>query len=258
MTYYYDETTPLGIGAILGEASNLLVRNFFAACCIALVPIGVGVILSVGLFGVDYATWQGGDFWVQDQTFYTIFFSEILLDLIAYSIATAMLVSFAYDVKIGRSKPLPAYVSGVASNLVPLIVISTISSVVIMIGTMALVIPGLWVYAVFSVIAPVIMMESAGFSALNRSAELTRNYRWPIVGLLIAMFIAVFIVESIFDFIFGFIPEAASNPILLIGLDVIAITVSFAFSCIIIAMLYARLREIKEGVSVDHLADVFS
>lgn len=258
MTDYSLGPTPLGIGAILGETTSLLFSNFFTACGIALIPIGIGMILSAGLFGLDVASGQATDPDIPDLSFYMATGVDLLIQVVAYSIATAMLVSFAYDVKLGRSKPLSAYFTSVISNLVPLVVVSTLSFIVIMVGTMALVLPGLWAYAVFSVIAPVIMMESAGFGALSRSAELTKEYRWPIVGLLIVMFIVSFIAAAIAGFLVGFTAAISSNPFLLLGLNIVATTVGFAFGCIMVAMLYARLREIKEGVSVDHLADVFS
>ncbi len=72
------------------------------------------------------------------------------------------------------------------------------------------------------------------------------------------MFIVSFIVAAIVGFIISFATDIASNPILVLGLNIIADTVSFAFGSVMFAMLYARLREIKGGVSVDHLADEFS
>lgn len=258
MTDYTTETPPLGIGAILGETTSLLLGNFLAACGIALIPIGIGMVLSAGLFGVDLVTGQGPGPDAMDQDFFVSFGVMFLFQLVGYSIATAMLVSFAYDVKLGRPKRISAYISGVTSNLVPLVVMSLVAYILIMIGMSLFVIPGLWVYAVFSVVAPVIVVEAAGFSALGRSATLTKDYRWPIVGLLVVMLIVVIVVSAIAGVIVGFIAALISSPILVLLLNIVSSTVGFAFACIMIAMLYARLREIKEGVSVDSLADVFS
>lgn len=258
MTDYSTETPSLGIGAILGDTTSLLLSNFLAACGIALIPIGIGMVISTSLFGVDIATGQNPAPTDFDQDFYTSLGVMFLFQLVSYSIATAMLVSFAYDVKLGRPKRISAYISRVVSNIIPLIVLSLAAYIVIMIGMGLFVIPGLWAYAVFSVVAPVIVVEAAGFRALGRSAALTKDYRWPIVGLLIVMLLIVIVVSAITGFIVGFIATLISSPILVLGLNIVSSTVGFAFACIMIALLYARLREIKEGVSVDHLADVFS
>lgn len=251
------QNAPLGIGAILSESASLLLSNFLAACGIALIPIAIGALISAAAFGVDMALGQNPAPSI-DSSFFISFGLSFLIQLIAYSLATAMLVSFAYDVKLGRPKNLSSYVNGVVGNLVPLIVISILTYVLVMAGTTLLVLPGLWLYAVFSLIVPVIVVERAGFGAMGRSAELTKDYRWPIVGLLIVMFIVIVIISAIFGFIIGFINALIGGQVLLLILNVVTSTVGFAFGCIMVALLYARLRELKEGVSVDHLADVFS
>ncbi len=252
------QNAPLGIGAILGESAGLLFSNFLAACGIALIPIAIGTLISVAVFGVDVAVGQGPDPAAIDESYFINFGLTFFIELIAYSLATAMLVSFAYDVKLGRSKRLSSYVNSVIGNLLPLIVMAVVSYILIVIGLSLLILPGLWLYAVFSLIVPVIVVERAGFGAMGRSAELTKDYRWPIVGLLIVMFIVMFIISAIFGLIVGFISALVGGQALLLILNIVTSTVGFAFGCIMIALLYARLRELKEGISVDHLADVFS
>lgn len=258
MTDHTIETPPLGVGAILGETTSLLFRNFLTACGIALIPIGVVTVVSAGLFGIDLATGQGPGPDDLGPDFLVTIGAMYLFQLVGYSIATAMIVSFAYDVKLGRPIRFSTYVSSVISNIFPLIVLSVLFNILIMIGFVLFVIPGFWVYAVFCAVAPVIVIERAGFGALTRSAALTKNYRWPIAGLLFVVTIIVFITTTIASVIASFIAAMISGPILLLFLNIVASTVGFAFACVTIAMLYARLREIKEGVSVDLLADVFS
>ena len=96
--------------------------------------------------------------------------------------------------------------------------------------------------------------KGAGFGGLGRSVRLTKGYRWPIIGILVLIGICLILISL-----------AGGTVIALIGGSVIISASIFAVMTamltglggIVIALIYARLREIKEGVSVDEIASVF-
>jgi len=111
---------------------------------------------------------------------------------------------------------------------------------------------------VFAVIAPAIVIERAGFGGMSRSRALTKEYRWPIVGALILALICAILINIVAVFIVGVIAAAGSIGMIIGVLLFTAIsTIGAGFLSIIVALIYARLREIKEGVSVDQIASVF-
>ena len=70
---------------------------------------------------------------------------------------------------------------------VPAIATSILEGLAIVIGLVLFVAPGLIALAAFAVSLPVCVVEHAGpFRSLSRSADLTRGYWWPILGVAVA------------------------------------------------------------------------
>eukprot|EP00903_Cladosiphon_okamuranus_P022917 g21109.t1 len=106
--------------------------------------------------------------------------------------------------------------------------------------------------------APAGVIERAGFGGLGRSKYLTKEYRWPILGALVLAIICATIINIVALFVVGLVASAGSIG-MVIGIVLFAAisTVGAGFLSILVALIYARLREIKEGVSVDQIASVF-
>jgi hypothetical protein len=112
---------------------------------------------------------------------------------------------------------------------------------------------------------PVAVIERQGFGSLRRSFELTRGFRWPIVGVMILFFIigivislpAVGIAQALLsDEIFSLFSSSAGRAAITV-LELVTNGVVYAFGGIATGLVYARLREIKEGVGVEDIAAVF-
>ena len=132
-----------------------------------------------------------------------------------------------------------------------------------MVGTLLFVVPGLWLYGVFSVVVPAIVIDGAGFGAIRRSADLTKDYRWPIIGTLVLVFLCVMLLSIVLSFVFALfggnpLEEALSpTPGPWLIFEAVLNAVAYGWTSVAVAMIFARLKEIKEGVSVSDLADVF-
>ncbi|MFM7334516.1 MAG: hypothetical protein ACKO1H_08910, partial [Tabrizicola sp.] len=96
---------------------------------------------------------------------------------------------------------------------------------------------------------------------LGRSAALTKDYRWPIVGAFILITIISAIIGFVAMFLVGLMMAGAGlgGGAMVIGIIVLALITTFgaALGAITVALIYARLREIKEGASVQDIAAVF-
>lgn len=253
-------TQALGVGALISESFSILFRNIPAVIMIGFVPMFISAIIGGVLTGWD--TLMGTatpDF--SSGADIAMFILSMILQMAIYGLMIALLIQFAYDVKLNRRPSIGRYFGPAISALVPVLVLSIVVSIAMMIGLLLAVVPGLWVFAVFSVVVPAIVIERAGFGALKRSAALTKEFRWPIVGLLVVIWVCMLIIGAIFGAVLGLAIYGLGDGIMgvLIMIVVVSIINGFTYSLagISTSLIYARLREIKEGVGVDQLASVF-
>ncbi|MHA7775939.1 hypothetical protein [Roseibium sp. M-1] len=248
---------PLGVGSIIGESFSILFGKFLQVIIIGFVPTLIGFLISGALNGFNVALgMEPQDFSGPGAVVATIL--SFLINMVVYAVTTALLVQLAYDAKLSRPVQIGRYVGPAISAIVPLAIVTIIVTILVAIGFALLIVPGLWIYAVFAVIAPVIVIERAGFGAMGRSASLTKEYRWPIVGAIILAIILAMIINIVALFVVGLVATAGTFG-LVIGVILFAAisTLGAGYISILVALIYARLREVKEGVSVDQISSVF-
>lgn len=251
--------TPFGVGSVVGDSFSILFKKLPAVALLGFVPALVDVTLNNALTNQTAANFEpGAEF---DTGTYLIGFGvTFLVSLVMMAIITATLVQLSYDAKLGRPTQIGRYFAAAIRNLPAIVVLSFVTSILYVIGAMLLIIPGLWVYAVFSVIVPVIVIEGAGFGAMGRSAELTKDYRWPIVGTIFLITICVMLIAIVGAFITsalsgGFSGVGSTGPWIIF--EAVVNAISYGLLSISVALIFARLKEIKEGASVSDLVDVF-
>ncbi|WP_346892534.1 hypothetical protein [uncultured Roseibium sp.] len=248
---------PLGVGEIISDSFSILFGKFIPVIIVAFVPSLIGLLLSgmlVGfgaVLGTETPQYTGPGMAVANVL-------SGIIDIVVYSISAALLVQLAYDAKLGRPVQLGRYFGPTLSALFPLVVLSLVAGILAGLATIVFIIPGLWVYAVFSVMVPAIVIDRVGFGGLGRSAFLTKEYRWPIVGAMILIVICAVLITFAAAFIIGLIVNILPFGMIL-GIPLFAAlsAIGAGILGIFVALLYARLREIKEGVSVDQIASVF-
>lgn len=78
-----------------------------------------------------------------------------------------------------------------------LILVGIVAGVGIVIGFVLVIVPGLILITVWSVAAPVVVLERPGvLAALGRSRELVRGNGWQVFGVIFVLFFLVIIVSS--------------------------------------------------------------
>jgi hypothetical protein len=132
-----------------------------------------------------------------------------------------------------------------------------------LIGLAIFIAAAIWVLSI-SVALPVVVQEKQGvFGSIARSRALTKGSRWSIFGLFLAIGIIAMVIQVGFSLIFG-LTVASAGGISPVGAVVGAVgssLVSSIFSTVFsvaIAVTYVELRRVKEGTSVDELAEIFS
>lgn len=251
---------PLGVGAILSQTFSIFAANFVKVMVLGFAGAFLGVLVNSLFLGFGVAVGAAepditnmGSFWVG-----TVF--STLIGMMIYGLVTALLVLLAYDAKRGKSNSIGTYFMVALPAVIPIALMMVAVTIMASIGALALLVGMFWVYAVFYVMAPAAVIERAGFGALRRSAQLTKEYRWPIVGLFIVLIIITLLIQVVAGFFVTMLAGVASSVVgmgLVGALFALLGAVGYAIAGIAIALVYARLREIKEGVAVDEIAKVF-
>lgn len=248
----------LGVGAIISSSLSILFSDFVKVILLGFAGSVVGLLVN-GLF-LGFGAAMGvadPDFTTGASAVFGSVFSS-LSNIVIYGLVTALLIQLAYDARLGRSNSLGTYFKGALPAVVPIAVLSTVIGILSALGAIALIVGALWVYAVFYVTAPVAVIERGGFGSMGRSAELTKEYRWPIVGLFVIVGILVLVIQAVG----GFVVTAIAGPstaMTFVGGLLFSLIGAFGYAIggIATALTYARLREIKEGIDVDQIASVF-
>src|SRR5271165_5965663 len=124
-----------------------------------------------------------------------------LVALVAVTLFTGMVVELVADVQDGRRDATVAQLlRAVTPVFGRLILVGLVAGVGIVIGFIAIIVPGLILITVWSVIAPVVVLERPpGLGALKRSRELVRGNGWPVFGVIVVLVVGVNVVADLIE-----------------------------------------------------------
>lgn len=249
---------PLGLGRLVSGTFGLFFRRFLLFMVIGLVPslimnaasfLFLGDIFRAQAIGevVDPALMFGPAYWI-----YLVF--SMLLVFVMMGVYTLA----AYDASLGKSVAVGAYVGRTIASLPAIIVLGILFYIMMAIGLALLVLPGLYLMARYFVFTPAILVERAGFGALRRAAALSQDYRWPIVAGILLLGIIVIGVSLVANLTLVLAVSGLGGLTAYVLVQSVLGAVMYSLTAIFTALLYARLREIKEGVGMVDLVDVFA
>jgi uncharacterized membrane protein len=153
----------------------------------------------------------------------------------------------------GRSFTFSESLAVALRRSLPMIGIGICVGLLVGLGAIFLIIPGLILACVYYVAPQACVVERTGvFASLSRSAALTKGHRWQIFGIVLVLFLA----SAIVSFVLGLV---------LIGLGATVLAVIGgawqaligAFGAVLGGVLYFQLRSVKEGFDIDQIASVF-
>ena len=264
-TEFIVQKPPLGVGNIIRNALRLYFQNFIPFFLITLIPtLGLAGILSgIGLLsGGPGNVVDGGPIEIASPAFVVgVSLVTMVISGIAVNFVTGLITLASFDAWQGRPMTYARYFSVTLQSIVPLSVLTVVAALAAAIGFVFLFVPGVYIYAMFFVLAPSVLVERTGFGGLSRSRELTREYRWPIVGMLIVLILALYAIVIPLGVVAGRVAPLMSPEMLYwsgMGMEMISNTIGYGIAAVFIAMTYARLREIKEGLGVEDLSKVFA
>jgi uncharacterized membrane protein len=245
---------PLSVGEILDTSFSLYRRHFGALATVSLVCTGLPLVLRL------FVEAAGGLF--AHLTLGLVYFlGLVVLSLIATG-ATVFIVSESY---LGRPLTAREALMRATPYMGRILIASLLMAVVIGLGFLLIVFPGVILAVGLAVAIPAVVIESgqSASGALSRSWELTRGSRWRIFGLGITLFVLLYIpVVAIGGVMAMLIPSGATAGFgatstativaLAIG-GVVQLFIYPLFYCVL-TVTYYDLRVRKEGFDLELLA----
>lgn len=175
----------------------------------------------------------------------------ILLFVILGGVAQAMTLYGAFQEMAGRPFGIGQSLGVGFSRTLPVLGVVLLATLLVGLASILLVVPGVIVLCMLYVAVPVCVIERPGVTeSLSRSAQLTKGYRWQIWGLMVLVSVAGILVQF---------PLALAGRLTFASalLHFAWEVLSSAFGAVLAAVVYHDLRVAKEGLEVDHLANVF-
>ena len=163
----------------------------------------------------------------------------LIVDLIATTLFTGMVVELVADVQDGRrDASATALLRAVTPVLGELILVGIVAGVLEAIGFVLILIPGLILMTIWSVVAPVVVIEHpGGLRALGRSRALVRGNAWQVFGVIIVLVLGVVVVSGLLDAL----AESAGSSVGLVVRVVVGVLTA-PISALAAAVLYFELR----------------
>jgi hypothetical protein len=179
---------PLSLGKILDETFEIYRRNFVLFVGISAIPNIALLLLQLGLAGLAIGgTKPSGGALVLAAL------GTIIASLVAGSIVTAATTFGVSDVYLETPTSMAACFSRVAGKALSVAYVSFVVGLIVGLGTLLCIIPGIYWAGVYGIAIPAVVLENiTGNESLKRSSSLTKDS--------VGRVIVVYFLTSIFVF----------------------------------------------------------
>lgn len=181
--------------------------------------------------------------------------------LIIGLLTTAACVKAVSDVYLDQPTSVGTSLRFALRRLGSLIWLQVVLVVLLTLAFLALVIPGIWLYAAWSVATPALLIEGyRGSRALNRSFRLVRGRWWATAGVLLVATVLTFVVSGVIQGVLVGIAFASDSESIVLTVAVVSLAAAVAsvltrpFQAAVTTVLYYDLRVRHEGYDVELLA----
>jgi hypothetical protein len=261
---------PLRVGEILDGAITTMRKHAAlmvgaAAAVMAVVQL-LNALVMVSLQD-QLQTVEAGATLTEDQALNLLgdFAGATGLTVVVTVLATTFLSGFL-TVVIGKAvlgRPVRAgeVWTEIRPLLLPLLGLTIIYTLIVVVGLIVFIIPGIWLYVMFALATPALVLERGRiFTALGRSRLLVRGSWWRTFGILLLAAIIAAIISMIIALPFDLLGGGAAlgnsamstGGIWLSALGgVVAGAITYPFSAGVTALLYIDQRMRKEGMDIE-------
>jgi len=236
------------VGSVLSRSFSIFFKNFIPFMILQVLVYSPLLVYTFLLVSGDLTlekllTWT-----------YVVVIGSLLLNMVA----TGAMTFGVFQQLRGRHAGLGQCIVVGIQRMLPVLGVGILAAICVGLGFVALVIPGIIVLCMLWVAVPVAVVERPGvFKSLSRSAELTKDNRLKIFGVLFVLGVLQNIVERVLESgVLGTGPSMSDVKLYLVLVLVTSLALG-ALSAVATAVGYHDLRASKEGVGVEELARVF-
>jgi hypothetical protein len=130
----------------------------------------------------------------------------------------------------------------VTGKLIAIILLQIVVGILVFIGFLFFVIPGIILALMWSVSMPALVVEDKGvFESMSRSSQLTKSNRMRILGIVLVVLLIYIVIAIVAALLTAAVPILGIVALIAIGV------LAYPYIAIISAVLYYRLVELKEG-----------
>jgi len=230
------------VGKILSEAFSIYFTNFIPFLLLS-------ILVSIPVFGMAaYVTTLKSD----PKAALTFYFVALLMIIIFSQVASAGVTYGVYQQIRGRAASLTDCLRVGLSLFFPVLAVAIVTGLAEAVGFMLCIAPGVLIALRLPLVVPVTVEERPGVvEALRRSAYLTEGYRGQVFGVLLVLGIINQVIVRL-----AFIPFHDLGSLLMVTSFVSTLTTGLVATAV--ALMYYRLRSLKEAIDVDQISSVFA
>ena len=259
---------PLGIGEMLDAAIKIFTRHWrpLALSVIGLVlPVQILAVLvtaSIAPESLDLTTSETGVSRDEETEFLLSQLAIGLLSFLSVLLATATCFKAVADAYLGVEPDWRRSLKFAARRLFGLVGLAVLGFLAVGIATLLLILPGIWLFVMYAVAVPALLLERIGpVAALRRSFRLVKGRWWATFGVLLVGYMLASIVGAIVQSVITLVPSLVADgntAALAFGSAVggtVGAVITTPYSAAVVALLYFDLRVRKEGLDLQLLAD---
>jgi len=259
---------PLGIGEILDVGIKITIRHWWTlarAVLVVVIPLQlVAVVVDVSASG-GVVTTGGETGTIDEDEIWTVVAAGLValaLTLLAQTIATGACFKAVADAYLGRVPSWRRSLGEVLRRLHSIVWVSILSFVLALLGFVACIAPGVWLYISWAVAVPALLTEGVkGRRALGRSFRLVKGFWWRAFAIVVLGSVLGSILELAIGGVLGAISFATQSDVVDIVTSVLSAVIAGAITTPFIAavtiVLYVDLRVRKEGFDLALLVSGF-
>ncbi|HTE61975.1 MAG TPA: hypothetical protein VK631_16600 [Solirubrobacteraceae bacterium] len=259
---------PLGIGEILDAGIKLFLRHWRT-----LVISVVGLILPVQILSAlvtasvapeqfDLTSTDSGVQEGEEAEFLIGQGVIALLSVISVLLATAVCFKAVADAYLGVEPEWRRSLRFAVRRLGGLLGVAIVGGILVALATIALIVPGIWLFVSFSVAVPAMLLERIGpIDALRRSFRLVRG-RWrSTAGVLVVGYLLIGIIGALVSGVIMIVPSVVAENNTLVGAlgavvgGTVGSVLTTPYSAAVVTLLYFDLRVRKEGLDLQLIAE---
>jgi hypothetical protein len=182
------------------------------------------------------------------------FLISIAIGIVVYGVCQSAMIYGAFQDIRGRPFQIGASIRRGLIRFLPVIGAVICAGILIVVGLVLFIVPGVMLLMMFFVIVPVCVVEGLGpIKSLGRSFRLTEGHRWRIL----AIYLIPVIVIAIINFVLTRHAVISLNATVVTIITFLVSAIGGSYRAIVNIVTYHDLRAVKEGLDIDQIAAVF-